>query len=88
MLGHNFDIKKDFHSIEVFGQSASADTRNDPRHGMLDSDSPMWASDHRAVMLTINTLWLLLSILAALCTPKAVEVVVGIVKKKSSVCLY
>ena len=56
MLGHNFDIKKDFHSIEVLGQAASEDTRNDPGHGMLDSDSPMWASDHRAVMLTINTL--------------------------------
>ena len=56
MLGHNFDIKKDFHSIEVLGQATSEDTRNDPGHGMLDSDSPMWASDHRAVMLTINTL--------------------------------
>ena len=55
MLGYNFDIKKDFHSIELLGQSASEDTRNDPGHGMLDSDSPMWASDHRAVMLTINT---------------------------------
>ena len=39
--------------IEVLGQDASEETRGEPGHGMLDGNSPMWASDHRAVMLTL-----------------------------------
>ena len=39
--------------IEVLGLDASEETRGEPGHGMLDGNSPMWASDHRAVMLTL-----------------------------------
>lgn len=54
IFGHNIDIKEAFNSIKLYGQDPSENTKNDPGHGMLDSDSPMWASDHRAIMLTLN----------------------------------
>ena len=38
----------------MYGQDPSEDTKSDPGHGMLDNDSPMWASDHRAIMLTLT----------------------------------
>ena len=34
----------------LVGQHALQSTRNDPGHGMLDPDSPLWASDHRGVV--------------------------------------
>ena len=33
----------------LYGQDPSEDTKDDSGHGMLDQDSPMWASDHRGV---------------------------------------
>ena len=36
--------------VAVVGQDAEPSTADDPGHGMLDMDSPMWASDHRGVV--------------------------------------
>eukprot|EP00946_MAST-07B_sp_MAST-7B-sp1_P001999 g1999.t1 len=36
--------------VAVVGQDAESSTADDPGHGMLDRDSPMWASDHRGVV--------------------------------------
>ena len=38
----------------LVGQDPSEDTKNDPGHGMLDRDSPLWASDHRGVVSTFQ----------------------------------
>ena len=54
IFGHKIDIENDYHTIKLYGQDPSEDTKSDPGHGMLDNDSPMWASDHRAIMLTLN----------------------------------
>ena len=40
--------------IEVLGQAPTERTKGDPGHGMLDKDSPLYASDHRAIMLTVE----------------------------------
>jgi endonuclease/exonuclease/phosphatase family metal-dependent hydrolase len=34
---------------KLYGQDPSEETKDDAGHGMLDQDSPMWASDHRGV---------------------------------------
>jgi endonuclease/exonuclease/phosphatase family metal-dependent hydrolase len=36
----------------LIGQDPLASTQHDPGHGMLDQDSPLWASDHRGVVST------------------------------------
>ena len=38
------------HSVQVVGQDPEVSTATDKGHGMLDIDSPMWASDHRGVV--------------------------------------
>jgi len=43
-------------SVVVVGQDAEASTKDDPGHGMLDGDSPMWASDHRGVVAEFRRL--------------------------------
>ena len=43
-------------SVVVVGQDAEASTKDDPGHGMLDGDSPMWASDHRGVFAEFRRL--------------------------------
>ena len=35
----------------LVGQNALESTQGDPGHGMLDADSPMWASDHRGLLV-------------------------------------
>ena len=45
-------MKRD--KIEVLGQEPTERTKDDPGHGMLDKDSPLFASDHRAIMLTVD----------------------------------
>jgi endonuclease/exonuclease/phosphatase family metal-dependent hydrolase len=46
--------EKNVHVTEtrLVGQDPSEETKDDPGHGMLDGDSPMWASDHRGVVTT------------------------------------
>ena len=38
----------------LIGQDATPETKNDPGHGMLDQDSPLYASDHRGVVVEFD----------------------------------
>ena len=41
-------------SAALIAQEPEISTVNDPGHGMLDRDSPLWASDHRGLLATFR----------------------------------